>query len=131
MEVFDPLHYPTFVLRQFFALVPELFFVAETKGGHLVGYALGAIGVHNKKGWLLSIAVDRSLRNKHIGTMLGNELISELKGFGAEKIMLTVHPDNKSAITLYQKLGFGSKEGKDAYFGKEEPRLLMTLGQST
>jgi len=44
-----------------------------------------------------------------------------------ETIDLVTHPDNATAIALYESVGFEIGERKENYFGDGEPRIVMTL----
>lgn len=53
------------------------------------------------------------------------KLLEELSKF--KLVDLAVHPDNVSAIKLYESAGFVIKERKENFFGDGEPRLIMVL----
>ncbi|MFA6422338.1 MAG: GNAT family N-acetyltransferase [Candidatus Buchananbacteria bacterium] len=53
------------------------------------------------------------------------KLLEELSKF--KVVDLAVHPDNISALKLYESFGFVIKERKENFFGDGEPRLIMVL----
>ncbi|TDU40494.1 ribosomal protein S18 acetylase RimI-like enzyme [Gelidibacter sediminis] len=116
--------YPLFVLRQFFDISNEYFYVAE-KHHRVVGYALGNHTKTLNQGWILSLGVHPDYRGQNIGKQLTEKLVEILEYNFSSEICLTVHPDNSSAIKIYEALGFENTKSYDAYYGKNEPRLLL------
>lgn len=53
-------------------------------------------------------------------------LLEELKD--VERIDLVTHPDNQTALQLYQSLGFVVESRKENYYGDGEPRLVLVKG---
>ena len=53
------------------------------------------------------------------------KLLEELNKF--KLIDLVVHPDNVSALKLYESFGFVVKCRKENFYGDGEPRLVMVL----
>lgn len=53
------------------------------------------------------------------------KLLEEVKDYRI--INLVVHPDNISAIKLYESFGFIIKNRKENYYNDDEPRLVMVL----
>ncbi len=53
------------------------------------------------------------------------KLLEELSRF--KLVDLAVHPENISALRLYESFGFVVKDRKDNYYGDGEPRLIMVL----
>jgi len=116
--------YPLFVLRQFYDISNDYFFVAVHRES-VVGYALGNLTKHLNQGWLLSLGVHPGHRGKNIGKLLSETLVEALESSYSSEICLTVHPDNTKAIKIYEALGFENSKFYDAYYGVKEPRLLM------
>ena len=126
-NIFQPINYPQFVLKQFYDLMPELFLVAVNEHDEIIGYTQGGINFAKKEGWILSLATKKSERGRGIGRKLSERVIELLKTKRANSIYLTVHPDNLPAVELYQKLSFKSHEKVMNYYGDGEPRLVMRL----
>ncbi|MCK0125604.1 GNAT family N-acetyltransferase [Gelidibacter sp. F2691] len=116
--------YPLFVLRQFYDISNDYFYVA-VQHQNVVGYALGNLKKHLNQGWMLSLGVHPDCRGKKIGKLLSETLLEALEINFSSEICLTVHPDNASAIRIYEALGFENSKFYDAYFGINEPRVLM------
>ncbi|WP_299392285.1 N-acetyltransferase [uncultured Gelidibacter sp.] len=116
--------YPLFVLRQLFDISNDYFYVAE-EHQNVVGYALGNLTKHMNQGWMLSLGVHPEYRGKHIGKQLSEKLVEALESSFSSEICLTVHPDNTSAIRIYEALGFENSKFDDGYYGPNEPRFLM------
>jgi GNAT superfamily N-acetyltransferase/DNA-binding MarR family transcriptional regulator len=55
---------------------------------------------------LAKMAVDKNVRRKNIGWLLGQAAIQKAKSMGAEKVYLESNTMLKPAIRLYEKLGF-------------------------
>lgn len=48
-----------------------------------------------------------------------------LAAAGAREVFLSVAPDNRGAILLYEKMGFSCSQEVSGYFGPGEDRLIM------
>ena len=126
-NVFQPINYPYFVLRQFYDLMPDLFLVAVDEQGEILGYTQGGVNIENKEGWILSLATNQDKRGKGTGRLLSQKVIELFKSKEIDRILLTVHPENAPATHLYNKLGFEIHEKIENYYGDGEPRLVMEL----
>jgi ribosomal protein S18 acetylase RimI-like enzyme len=125
-EVFKDLAYQPFILRQLFDLHAPGWVVAE-KATDLVGYSLIAPDFERDTAWLLALGVRIDCRGKHIGKRLLQVSLDTLQGVDVKHVTLTVAPDNKPAITLYEKTGFTVEKLQRDYLGPGEDRLLMEL----
>lgn len=126
-DFFQPLNYPLFGLRQYFDFMSEFFLVDENDVSEIAGYALGGLNLKGQTVWILSLATKNKFRNAGIGFHLRENLIERFTSSGIKSIRLTVHPDNRSALNLYQKIGFIQLETIDNYYGDHSPRLILEL----
>lgn len=117
--------YPLFVIRQFYDIASKYFLVA-TLDEKIIGYALGSLSAQDAQGWILSVGVHPNARGNQMGTKLIKKLMSLLEFDKANELCLTVHPDNKSAITIYKSLSFEITMTYDNYYLDNQPRYLMT-----
>ena len=99
-EAFKPMHYPLFVLRQFYDIAPDLFFVAVDALNQIKGYCFGGIDYDNKIGWVFALAVTKPAQKKKIGQRITLKLVTEFKNKNINTIQLTTTPDNGAAIHL-------------------------------
>lgn len=100
------------------------FFVAFS-GGKIAGY----IGSHNVLGevYITNVAVFPEFRRNGVGKALVEFLVDEMKAENAEFVTLEVRKSNFSAISLYEKCGFGKVgERKNFYEKPIEDAILMT-----
>jgi [ribosomal protein S18]-alanine N-acetyltransferase len=125
-EVFKDLAYQAFILRQLFDLHAPGWVVAE-QGADLVGYSLIAPDFDRSTAWLLALGVRSDCRGKKIGARLLDRSLESLQSVEVQHVTLTVAPENKPAIALYEKTGFMVKELRHDYLGPGEDRLLMQL----
>lgn len=116
--------YPLFVLRQFYDIGAHLIKVAELSGA-VVAYILAHHGEQKGQGWLLSLGVLPEHRGKRIGEKLMAACMAEMEKEAISEIFLTVHPENKTGITIYTRLGFEVRAELPDYFLDDRPRLLM------
>lgn len=123
-SLFGSESYPLFVLRQFLDITNGLLKVAEVEE-EVIGYSIGHFNTETSEGWMLSLAVLPEFRGKEIGQQLSSHLIREIEEKGADKIFLTVHPDNNPAIRTYEKLGFVRHQHKKDYYQDNSPRIVM------
>lgn len=123
-SLFGSESYPLFVLRQFLDITNGLLKVAEVEE-EVIGYSIGHYNTETAEGWMLSLAVLPEYRGKEIGRQLSDHLIREIEEKGADRIFLTVHPDNNPAIRTYEKLGFEKHQHKKDYYQDNSPRIVM------
>ena len=126
-EAFKPMHYPLFVLRQFYDIVPDLFFVAVDELNEIKGYCFGGIDHDSKIGWIFALAVTKPEQKKKIGQRITIELLTAFKNKNIITIQLTTTPDNSAAINLYEKLGFKKVTEVMDYYFDNSPRIIMKL----
>ena len=78
-EAFKPMNYPLFVLRQFYDILPDLFFVAVDELNQIKGYCFGGIDHDSKIGWIFALAVTKTEQKKKIGQRITIELLAAFK----------------------------------------------------
>lgn len=76
------------------------------------------------KAYLYGICVDGNFRGQGIGKKLIENICEYLKAQGVKLIELTVAPENKEAIALYEKLGFEKEEFLENEYGENKHRYL-------
>ena len=91
-----------------------------------VGYTIGAL-VQNEShtAWILRMGVREDQRRNGVGSILLAELIEIFRTLGVLTVRLTVSPWNVPALGLYMKAGFEQESYHEAYFGKDEDRIVM------
>lgn len=74
----------------------------------ITGYDFNSLDQETTEGeyYIDSVAVDPEHRHKGVGTALLSHAIAKAKVLGAPLVTLVVDPDNPSAMSLYQSLGF-------------------------
>jgi len=82
---------------------PDLFLIAELDG-KLAGSVIG--GFDGRRGLIYHLAVDASLREQGIGSLLMDEVEHHLKAKGCIKSYLLVTTENESAMHFYEKRGW-------------------------
>src|SRR5947208_14962122 len=130
-----PEHYSDYFFESILRELPEAFIVAELDG-KVVGYIMCKIefGFSNfrklgfvKKGHVVSVAVLEEHRNKGLGMALMVESTNGIMNRKSDEMYLEVRVSNKSAIGMYQKLGFQIKSKLHAYYRDGEDAYLMCL----
>lgn len=66
---------------------------------------------------ILSIAVSKNHQKLGIGKRLMNDAEKEAIKYGYERIGLTVNPDNKNAVSFYEKLNWKKTQSDDLWNG--------------
>ncbi|MBI2109209.1 MAG: GNAT family N-acetyltransferase [Parcubacteria group bacterium] len=95
------------------------------------GVVAGNISYEHKGGGhyhISGLAIMPQFQNRGIGKGALASILKECKD--AKRIDLAVHPDNESAIKLYESLGFVVETRKENYYGDGEPRLIFVLLKS-
>lgn len=101
------------------------YLVLAREGQSILGYALFSPGVKAQQSWLMSLLVCSSARGTGTGKALLQASIDKQRQYGVKEIWLSVAPDNKAAITLYQKQGFTIDQLQSDYLGPGQHRYLM------
>lgn len=73
---------------------------------------------------IMNVVTRKDYRNKGVGTILLNELISICKEFKVNFIFLEVNEENKPAIKLYEKVGFENVGIRKNYY-KDKNGIVM------
>ncbi|WP_162052488.1 GNAT family N-acetyltransferase [Pontibacter pamirensis] len=122
--LFEEESYPIFALRQFLDISYGLMKVVEI-GREIIAYCIGHYNSEKKEAWFLSLGVLPEYRGRKIGESLTTNLVEEVKAMGATTVNLTVHPENKPGISIYERLGFETQENTENYYLDHSPRLVM------
>ncbi|MEH6904690.1 GNAT family N-acetyltransferase [Neobacillus drentensis] len=77
------------------------------------------------KAYIFGFYVRSDQQGKGIGKLFLQEIYPILKQDGFQKVCLTVNVENKSAVRLYEKMGFAIKETRFDEFGEGENRYYM------
>ncbi|WP_113908120.1 GNAT family N-acetyltransferase [Aliidiomarina celeris] len=121
--------YPSLFLHQALLQWPDLLYVACNEQNEILGYALFAPAAPKvntpNSAWLMSLLVSPQARGQGVGKALTTFGLQHLVEQGIVQCMLTVAPDNASAIQLYQKLGFNTEVTIAHALGHNEHRLLL------
>ena len=100
-----------------------LFRSVATIDGIVVGYALA---FHSEsRAEIHSIAVAPARRGLGVAVALLNRTIASLQRRGFKTVSLTVRLENRSAIRLYQKLGFQRVRRVNGYYEDGAPAWRM------
>jgi [ribosomal protein S18]-alanine N-acetyltransferase len=125
LETYGDHAYSYVVLRQFLDMSGELFRVCRDDEGNVIAYGVVARSINQNSGWFNSLVVSVAHRRKGIGAKLSKQLIDKADLHSLKEIFLTVEPNNKGAISLYEKLGFTFVKDEPDYYGKNEKRNIM------
>jgi ribosomal protein S18 acetylase RimI-like enzyme len=125
LEAYGDHAYSYVVLRQFLDMTGELFQVCRDANGNVIAYGVIARSINQDSGWFHSLVVSTAHQRKGIGTELSEKLLNKADSHSLKELFLTVEPDNKTAISLYKKLGFIDVKFEPHYYGKNEGRIIM------
>ncbi|WP_157980747.1 GNAT family N-acetyltransferase [Aliidiomarina taiwanensis] len=117
--------YPATFIAQAIMQWPTLCIVAEDKQGDILGYALYAPADQAGSCWLMSLLISTNARGQGVGRALTVFGQSHLKELGYTRCLLTVAPENKAGIQLYESLSFVRLDFIEHALGKNEHRYLM------
>jgi len=101
-------------------------FLVATLDEEQVGYTIGAL-IQRKpqEAWILRMGVRVDQRRNGVGLILLSELLEVFSTLGVRTVRLTVSPWNVPALGLYRKVAFEQESYHEAYFGKDEDRIVM------
>ncbi|MCX6057936.1 MAG: GNAT family N-acetyltransferase [Chloroflexi bacterium] len=88
----------------------------------MVGFVAGDPHPRDGWGWISTIAVDPRFRRRGIGLALLHACERKL---GVPQSRLTVRISNQSAITMYEKDGYQTREIWKAYYNDGEDGIVM------
>lgn len=99
--------------------------VCEDENDKIIAYAILSIGAGESH--IINISVDSERQGQGIGHKIMTHLI-EIAGKKSETMFLEVRPSNKSAVKLYNKLGFNEVGRRKDYYpakkGREDALIL-------
>ncbi len=75
--------------------------------------------------YISGLVISPRFQRQGIGREVIIRILDEIKD--AKRIDLVTHPDNTTALKLYQSLGFVIESRKENYYGDGEPRLVLVL----
>jgi ribosomal-protein-alanine N-acetyltransferase len=103
---------------------PEMFLVAESPDGALLGYALMRAVMDESE--LLNIAVAPSARRRGVGIALLRAAMATCAAHGAERMLLEVRQSNVAARALYEAHGFAAVGRRRGYYhSPREDAVIM------
>ena len=73
--------------------------------------------------YMSGFAIDSRFQRQGIGREALTQMMKELEHFA--RIDLVTHPENITAIKLYESFGFSIESRIENYFGDGEPRVKM------
>ena len=90
------------------------------------GYSL-MVPISDSSLSLMSLLIGKLFQGRGLGKQLMQQSIVVAHSLSYQQLELSVSPDNKSAIALYENFGFKPTKMLTDYLGPGEDRLLMTL----
>jgi len=123
--------YSVYTYRYFIHNWPKLCFLA-LDGEKMVGAIVCKLDVHkqiNRRGYIAMLAVDENYRRQKIGSNLVLKSIKAMAAEDADEIVLETEITNKSALRLYENLGFVRDKRLFRYYlnGVDALRLKLWL----
>lgn len=117
--------YPAMLFAQALLQWPQLCLVATSEQGTVLGYALYSPAAEHGNCWLMSLLISAESRGQGVGRALSQYARNYLQQLGYSKCLLTVSPDNDSALKLYESFSFKRVEYIEHALGENEHRYLM------
>ncbi|MDY6959142.1 MAG: ribosomal protein S18-alanine N-acetyltransferase [Halobacteriota archaeon] len=112
-----------FIYTQIYETCANGFLVAETEG-KVIGYIVGILA-SEVEGRIFSFAVSESHQRMGIGTQLLKSIFEVFTSNGVCKVKLEVRQSNKTARSLYKKLGFVVTGRIPMYYSDGEDAYVM------
>ncbi|MBT4519099.1 MAG: GNAT family acetyltransferase [Halieaceae bacterium] len=103
----DPGHNEPSTVVEAKLAVDDLIFVA-VEDEIIVGVVIAGYDGH--RGWLYSVAVDKSNQANGVGRRLVQYAVEALKNMGCIKVNLQIRSTNSDVVAFYRKLGFVTEE---------------------
>jgi ribosomal-protein-alanine N-acetyltransferase len=106
---------------------PSAIFLVAESDGEVVGDAIGLVRKHASgvSGRVYSLVVDGALRRKGIGGKLFAMIVKRLEARGARRIYLEVAEKNRTAIRIYERLGFRNVGRLRDYYSRGQHAIHM------
>ncbi len=123
-EIFGDLAYPYFVIRQFFNVHQNLFFVLRNNE-EIVGYCLAGFNVKNKESWILGLGIVVDFRGKGMGKELMSRMEKELIILGCNKASASVGDKNNIVLNFYKSMGYINSGLLKNFYGMGMTRIKM------
>jgi len=99
------------------------------KAGRILSYGIFSVGAGESH--ILNLCVAPQAQGLGYGRRMLEKLMEVARGHRAEMIMLEVRPSNKTALQLYQKLGFNEIGTRKDYYparnGREDALVLARM----
>lgn len=98
------------------------------RGSMVCGYGLLSFGAGEAH--LLNLCVAASERRQGLGSQLLEQLLTDARVLGAERVFLEVRPSNTEAVALYHARGFNLLTRRPHYYpshGGREDALVMAI----
>ncbi|MGM7317580.1 GNAT family N-acetyltransferase [Idiomarina sp. ST10R2A5] len=76
---------------------------------------------------LMSLLIGKSFQGQGLGKELLQQSILLAQSLHYKRLELSVSPENKSAVCLYERFGFQTTDSIKDYLGPGEDRILMSL----
>ncbi len=92
--------------------------------------AYGVLSVEAAQAHILNLCVDSVFRRRGLGRRLATHLLDQARRSGALVAFLEVRPSNRSAIQLYQSMGFRPRGVSKGYYPKPrggEDALILVI----
>jgi ribosomal-protein-alanine N-acetyltransferase len=108
---------------------PRSIVTVAVAGDRVSGWAAGLVWLRGREPWgrIYALAVHPESRGQRLGPRLLDGMIQSLRNRGAGRIFLEVRVDNRSAIRLYQSVGFQTCRLLHNYYGPDLPAQRMAL----
>ncbi|KAI9901398.1 hypothetical protein N3K66_003215 [Trichothecium roseum] len=128
--------YSIYVYRYFLCQWPHLCFLAlDPKDDSLIGVIICKLEVHavhsapTRRGYIAMLATSSPYRGQGIATNLVRQAIKTMADLKADEVVLETEETNKSAMRLYERLGFLRSKKLHRYYlnGSSAYRLVLLL----
>jgi ribosomal-protein-alanine N-acetyltransferase len=102
----------------------SIFLILQRPDGQIAGFVCSSLVLDELQ--ILEVAIHPDYRNRGLGLLLINSLLSQAAGKGAVRACLEVRSSNRPAIKLYEKCGFKTDGARKGYYQDGEDAALMS-----